>query len=72
MTWFHISIIANVIAAILIAILALDRVHFRSICELRHNPIDQAIQEIKDSIKGIRENMKKDFQRIWEAIDRLK
>ena len=50
MTWFHISIIANIVLGILILILVRDRQYFRSVCELRHNPIDAALQEIKASI----------------------
>jgi hypothetical protein len=44
MNWFYASIIANIILAVIVGIFALDRRFFRQTCELRHNPIDQAIE----------------------------
>ena len=72
MTWTDVSVVGNVVMLVVIAILALDRVHFRKNCELRHNPIDAAVDRIEAGIKGMRAEVKKDFQRVWEAIDKLR
>jgi hypothetical protein len=53
MTWFHISIAANIIFSVVIGIFALDRRFFRQTCELRHNPIDDAIERIEHNIEKI-------------------
>ncbi len=50
MTW---SITLNVIFGAVIVVMALDRYYWRKMCALRHNPIDQAIEEIKVDIKSI-------------------
>ena len=58
MNWYYISVVGNIVLLVVIGIFALDRKYFRATCELRHNPIDEAIHEIKDSIK-----------RIWEKLN---
>jgi hypothetical protein len=50
MSW---SITLNVVFGAVIVIMALDRFYWRKMCALRHNPIDQAIEEIKKDVKAI-------------------
>ena len=72
MTWYHVSIIGNIVLAVILAVLALDRRNtnnriqqtiqqFKTVCELRHNPIDKAIERIEDTL-----------DKIWEAIEKLR
>ena len=58
MTWLEISIIGNIILAIIIGIFTIDRIWFIRSCKLRHNPIDEAIKEIKG-----------DIRRIWDFLN---
>jgi hypothetical protein len=53
MTWFHGSILANIVLTIGILFLVRDRQYFKSVCQLRHNPIDKAIIRIEESIGKI-------------------
>ena len=51
MSWLELSVIGNIILGIMIAILVQQRISFIKQCELRHNPIDKAIEEIKEDLK---------------------
>jgi len=51
MEWYHVAII-------IVAILAIDRLWFLRTCKLRHNPVDDAIKEIKA-----------DIRRIWDFLN---
>jgi len=58
MTWLQASVIGNIILGIIIAMLLMQGKAQRQQCELRHNPIDEAIME-----------MKRDIRRIWDYLN---
>ena len=49
-----------VILGVIIAILAIDRIWMMLNCRLRHNPIDEAIKEIKNDIRRIWDFLQQD------------
>ena len=53
MTWLQASVVGNIILGVIVAIFALDRINFRKTCELRHNPIDEAIHRIENKLNQL-------------------
>jgi len=53
LTAFEISVICNIVLGVIVVIFAIDRRYFQRVCQLRHNPIDIAVVEIKKDIKSI-------------------
>ena len=54
-TWFHVSITANIVLGVVILIFAIDRASFQKTCKLRHNPIDAAIIRIEETLNKLHE-----------------
>lgn len=53
MTFFQLSILANLILSVIIIIFAIDRASFQKTCRLRHNPIDAAIVRIEETLNRL-------------------
>jgi len=62
MTLFQASLLANIILTVIVAIFAIDRINFQRVCKIRHNPIDAAILEIKETLNKLHEMFVKHIQ----------
>jgi len=53
MDWTTMSIVLNIVLGVVLVIFALDRRFFRQTCQLRHNPIDEAIARIEAKLTKV-------------------
>lgn len=78
MTLLHVSIIANIVLAVLLAYLALDRKNWNKRLEEFKTATDTMIKQFKETcilrhnpIDKAIEEIKGNLQRIWEKIDKM-